>query len=149
MAKYFPTPILEADYPWINNADTEFNKEGLFHVDGIGRLEDPDVQALKDRIDAHVDASWDEEIEKVPAKDRKKYSKIYPYELDEDDDGNPTGYIKFLFKQNASIKTRDGVKKVTIEIRDSNDEPTDVSIFGGSELRIMASLRTIKVSSSL
>lgn len=148
MAKYQPTPELEFQHPWINKPDTKYNDDGLYHVDGIGSDSDEDVMALKALIDEATDKAWDEMTAEMAPKEVKQYGRVYPYEIDEDDDGNPTGYIKFGFKQNAQIKTPKGVKHIKIEIRDADDEVVDVPVFGGTLGRIMFSMRAIKVASS-
>lgn len=152
MAKYFPSPIGEFEYPWINTPDVKYNKDGLFHVDLIlGGQEAQDFKAL---CDTYVDDAWERLTADMLPKDVKKFGKVYPYEVDEDDDGNPTGYIKFGFKQNHKIKISKGpqagtVKKVYIEVRDSEDDVVDAQIFDGTEGRVMYAPRDIKVASSM
>lgn len=139
MAKYRVSPIGELKHPWINKADIKFNANGLFHSGLI--VGGKEAQDLKEAIDASVEEAFAELTDKMQPKDVKKYSKFYPYEVDEDDDGNPTGYIVFDFKQNATI----GEKKISIEIRDSEDKVVNVPIYGGTEARIMFSPRAIKM----
>lgn len=146
-ATYFDSPIGVFEHPWLNKPDTEFNKEGLWHVK-VG-LNGTDAEKLKQRIDAAVDATYDDFVkDKTPA-ERKKWSKLYPYEVLEDDDGAATGEIVFTFKQNAKIKLKDGTTKdVRPFVVDANGNDTKKAIFGGSEGRVKYSMRAIRVDSS-
>lgn len=138
-------------YPWLNKPDTKFNADGVYHVDlTIGG---PEAQALKDKIDAAAQAAFDLFFEegdgkRIPAKERKTWSLYVPYKEDTDDNGNPTGYIVFDFKQNAKIKLRDGTtKEIMVGLKDAKNNSVHKPIFGGSELRVMFTLRDIPMKS--
>lgn len=149
MARYDVSPALDFRYPWINKADTEYNKDGLFHVDGVGRLADQEIIDLKASLDEAVDKAFADLTKDMKPGELKKWSKLYPYEMDEDDEGNETGYIVFKFKQNAKIKLKDGsTKNVKIGIRDSDDKLVSAQVFNGTIGRVMYSERAIKVASS-
>lgn len=144
---YNISPIGEALYPWINNADTEFNDAGVFKVDL--RLTGKDAADLREDVDEKAQAGFDELTADMTAGERKKFTIYRPYEVEEDDEGNPTGAIIFRFRQNATIKLKDGTeKKVQIGVQDSEGNDTRVAIFGGSKLRVLYSARPIKVVSS-
>lgn len=149
MARYDVSPALDFRYPWINKADTEYNKDGLFHVDGVGRLADQEIIDLKASLDDAVDRAFADLTKDMKPGELKKWSKLYPYEMDEDDEGNETGYIVFKFKQNRTIKLKDGsTKTIKIGIRDSDDKLVSAQVFNGTIGRIMYSMRPIKVASS-
>lgn len=138
-------------YPWLNKPDTKFNTDGVYHVDLM--IGGPEAQALKEKIDTAAQAAFDLFFEegdgkKVPAKERKAWSLYVPYKEDTDDNGNPTGYIVFDFKQNAKIKLRDGTTKdIQVGLKDAKNNSVHKPIFGGSELRVMFTLRDIPMKS--
>lgn len=81
--------------------------------------------------------------------ERKKWSVYYPYEVLEDDEGNATGDIVFHYKQNATIKLKDGTTKhVKIGIQDSAGKDMHKPLFFGTELRTMFAYRAIKMVST-
>lgn len=149
-ATYELSPFGQLDHPWINKADTKFVKEGepgVFHLGLI--LEGPDALAFKQLVTEAADKAREEYFEseqgqKVPQRLRASWEPFYPYEVDEDEQGNATGYIKFKFKQNSVIKLKDGtLKTLTIGIKDSKGKPVTRPVFHGSEGRIMFTLRPI------
>ncbi len=144
---YHVSPRLRFDYPWVNRPDTAYNADGLFHVDGVGK--GPQVDKMKGLIDGAVEKAFAEHVAELKPAEAKKWTKYLPYEAVTDDAGNETGDTKFAFKQNAKIKLTDGsVKDVTIEIRDSQDQVVDVNVFGGTEGRIMYTMRPIVMTSA-
>ncbi|MCC5780561.1 hypothetical protein H7H48_15980 [Nitratireductor sp. B36] len=149
MAQFNISPSLEFLHPWINKPDTEFNENGLYHVDGLG--EGPEVEALKKIITAAAEAALAEHTQEMKPGEAKKWSVYVPFEDEEDDEGNPTGRTKFTFKQNAKIKSakeESGFKDVKIEIRDSKDKVVEVQVWSGTIGRIMFSMRPIVMVSS-
>jgi hypothetical protein len=145
---YRVSPVVIADHPWINKADTKYNKAGLFHLDGILDPSDPMFDDFKTFLDTEAEAAFQEIMKEVPAKDRKKWKVYKPYTEETDEADRPTGRIIVEFKQNAVIKLRDGtVKEVVIGIHDAKDRPVDVPIFSGTELRVLYKPRVIKVAS--
>lgn len=148
MAKFQVTPIGEFLHPWLNSPDTKYNEDGLFHTDLI--LGGQEAQDLKAIIDAAAQAAYDELTDDLKPADKKKWGLYVPYEIDEDDEGNETGYIRFSFKQNAKITNRKTgeTKDVKIAIHDSKDQETKVAVYSGSEGRIMFSMRPIKMTSA-
>lgn len=150
MAQYYVSPALDFRYPWINKADSEFNKDvPLFHVDGVGRVADPEIAELKASIDESVERAFANLTKDMKPGELKKWGKVYPYEMEEDDEGTETGYIVFKFKQNSKIRLKDGsYKTITIGIRDSEDKLVSAQVFNGTIGRVMYSMRDIKVASS-
>lgn len=108
-----------------------------------------DADALKAEFDAAAKAAWDdfwasEAGQKIPAGKRKDWTQYAPYEEEVDDkSGEPTGRTIFKFRQNESIKLRDGtIKHVVIGIYDASGE-TEVKqeVNFGSTIRVRYSLR--------
>lgn len=148
---YKLSPFGIAKHPWLNKPDTKFQADGVYKVDLV--LSGPEAAKFMADIEAQSDAAleayWDtEEGKRVPAKERAKWEPYYPFEVDTDEAGNPTGYISFGFKQNAKIKLKDGTTKdVLIGLKDAKNNPVLRPIFGGSELRVMYSTRPIPMKS--
>jgi len=81
--------------------------------------------------------------------DAKKWGKYYPYVVEEDDQGAPTGNIIFKFKQNAVIKLRDGgTKTFQVGIRDSANKATDANVYGGCTMRTLYAPRNVKLATA-
>jgi hypothetical protein len=142
---YKTSPFGEAIHPWINKADTKFNEAGLFKVDHL--VTGAEAQAQKAEIDKAAEAAFEEMTAEMTAGERKKFTIYRPYEVQEDDDGNPTGAIVFNYKQNATIRLKDGTtKNIKISIQDAKGNDTSVAIYGGSIIRVMYSMRPIKMA---
>ena len=151
-SNYRFSPFGEAIHPWINKADTKFNKNH-YHVKlACGG---PEALALKEAIELEAkegfERFWEtEQGKKIPLKERKTWSVYFPFEVETDDTGDtPTGYIVFDFKQNAQLKLKEGTtKEVTIGIVDAKNKPVTAPIFGGSVLRTMFTTRDVVVVSN-
>lgn len=142
------SPIGEFVHPWLNKADTKFNEDGLFHTKLV--LKGPKADDLKAKIEGAAKAFFNDHTAEMKPGEAKKWNLYLPFEdLVDDETGDPTGETEFTFKQNAKIRLRDGsTKNVEIELRDSKDNIIDVPVFGGSEGRIMFSMRGIAIQSS-
>ena len=80
--------------------------------------------------------------------ERKKWTPYHPYTLEENEEGEPTGEITFHFKQNATIRLKDGTEKaLTIGVYDHNSKELFKPVFGGSEARVRYSFRQIAMTS--
>jgi len=99
------TPKGEAIYPWISKPDTQFDEDGVFKT--ALRVDAEEAQALIEKIEAEVDPFYNETVEELKGKKQNKKAreleKYVPYEHEEDDDGNQTGYVIIKAKQNAWI----------------------------------------------
>ncbi|MCW2317104.1 hypothetical protein M2322_002658 [Rhodoblastus acidophilus] len=152
MAKTFKlSPFGTFEHPWVNKPDTKFNSEGVFKTGHI--VGGPEAIAHKELIDAEAQAAFDrfmesDEGKKLTPKQRKEWSVYVPYEEETDDNDNPTGYIKFDYKQNSKIKLKSGeVKDIKIGIKDSKSKDMHAPVWSGSEGRVMFSFRDIPMKS--
>lgn len=142
------SPIGPFLYPWINKPDTKYNDDGLYACDLV--LEGKEANDLKAKIDGAAKAHLNEHTDEMKPGVAKQWELYVPYdeELDETT-GEPTGRTIFHFKQNAKIRLKDGsVKDIKIEIRDAADNIINKQVFGGSEGRILFSMRGIVMSST-
>ena len=149
MDHYKPSPHGEAIHPWLNKPDVKYNADGVFKV-GLA-VADEAALKFKEEIDVLAQAGFEAIMEEKGLKpaEQKKWSVYYPYEMETDDEGNETGRIIFNFKQNATIRLRDGeVKKVIIGLRDSMNEPlkANTPIFGGSTICLMWKSRPVTIA---
>jgi hypothetical protein len=142
-------------YPYLNKADDQpingnpqtpaFKCQVRYPEDEIGEVTilgaEPTGETLKELIDRLVDESWDALYEDIPAKYKKKAQKVYPYEEDVDDAGDPTGTITFRFKQNETIKVNGEVRKVKIGIFDAKRKEVKKMVATGSEGKIRFTTR--------
>jgi hypothetical protein len=144
---YRLSPFGEAVHPWLNKADTKYNADGLFHT-GL-KLSGPAAQKFAEEIREASDRYFAELTESMTPGERKKWSVYYPFEEQEDDEGNKTGVIVFDFKQNAKIKLKSGeVKEISLRLQDGAGKDTKKAIFGGSTIRTMYAPRDVKMTSS-
>lgn len=145
--QYYSSPLGIGRYTWVNKPDTKFNSDGVFKTDLM--LEGDVALEMKAKIDVQVEEALNAYTEDMKPVDRKKWSPYHPYEVEEDDDGNPTGRIFFKFRQNAVIKLKDGTtKKVVIGIYDASDKASSVQVYSGSKMRVRYSMRAIPLKSS-
>lgn len=126
-----------ADFPWIHEADTKYNADGLFHT--AQAYEGEVAESFKKEISEAAEAGFAQMTEKMTPGEKNKYSVYYPFEAELDKDGNETGRTLFHFKQNAVIETKAGERKaVQIVVHDAADNPIKgVKIFNGDEIRIL------------
>lgn len=144
-----------AVHPWLNKADTKFNVDGLFHF-GL-RSNDPEAHQFASTLEAasdeYLETYLQEQAEKDPKKwtpgERKKWTPYYPFEYEEDANGDRTGYVTFNFKQNAVIKLRDGTTKdIQIGLYDAEGKEMTAPIYGGSIVRAKYAPRGIVMTSA-
>jgi hypothetical protein len=105
MSKKLKTVTGNAMWVKVFEPDTKFNPDGVYSVD----LLKPQLEATKlsDYLEGLVSERLEEEMKQNP-KYKDKLSTHLPFEEDTDQDGNPTGDIKFKFKLDAVGKRRDG-----------------------------------------
>lgn len=140
----------EADYPWLTTPDTKYNKDGQYKTGLV--LSGAAAQKAKQLVDDATEIAFAEKTANLSPQEAASCERYYPYEVDKDSEGNPTGYIKFLSKQNAKINLKEKdpkTGKMFIEMKpriyDSEDKlvkgPLD--IWSGSTLKLIVSPRAI------
>lgn len=156
MANYEQTEVGVARHAWVNEPDTKYNPDGLYHVDFILEGE------AADRLVAKMDALANDmglrqaAAEKRKIKDWKKWKAEthVPYTIEMDDEGTaPTGRVIFKFKQNVIIPLPDGSQKVfKMGIYDSKGKEikpaAGIKVFGGDSIKVMWAPRIVPVASS-
>lgn len=144
---YRPSPVGDVIHGWINKPDTKFNEDGVFKVD-LG-LRGKEAEDFKGDLARQAQEYFDEQTAEMTPGERKKWSVYVPFVDLEDDNGNPTGVTEVHFRQNATIRIKDGdPKKVTIGIYDAEENDLDAPIFSGSKVRVMYAPRGIKMVST-
>jgi hypothetical protein len=133
------TPKGIAMYPWLNTGkpDTKFNADGEYKVTLKVPAEDaaPLIAQLADVLTKYQNEQ--------SIRDPKiaRYTAAPPYEEEVDDQGNLTGNYLFKFKQRARVNTKDGrTLDMKITLVDATRTPTQVSLGGGSEIKIAATI---------
>lgn len=155
MAKntYRDSPFGPVLHPHVNKPDDKFNKENPpFHGELV--LKGDDAIEYRELIDQKAKEAFDAFMEdekggaKLTPAERKKWSIYVPYEVVEDDNGDPTGEIKVDFKQNSVIRTADGVKKIEIGLYDANGDEMKDLVRHGSIVRFRHSFRAITLKTN-
>lgn len=151
-SKYYDSPFGIADHPHINKPDTKFNPDNPVFKLGLD-VAGEEAEKLASKIDAEAQAAFNAFFEEGEGKsltpaERKKFSVYLPYERLEDDEGNPTGVIRFHFKQNQKLRLRDGTTKlIQIGLYDAAGNEMDKLVRHGSEVRLRFSIRPIPMKS--
>jgi hypothetical protein len=138
-----------ADYPHLTVPDTKFNKNGVYKTGLV--LSGAAAEKAKALVDDAVEQAFKEKTATLTKKEAKAAERYYPYEIDKDSEGNPTGFIKFLCKQNARIPLKEkdpktGKMYVDMKpiIKNAKDKVVkNVDIWSGSTLNVMVSPRAI------
>jgi len=160
-----------AIYPHVNEPEVKFNANGVYDIKLALDGSAADTKALLSQIDRIFDANVVEALETVKA-DIAKAGKARPlnktpgidtnklpgeiapkvadkpYQMELNDQGEPTGRVVIKAKMNAQYTAKKGpnagqVVKVRPELFDSKGKPVDpkaVKVWGGSECRIRMSL---------
>jgi len=147
----YVTPKGIAVWPKLNTPDTKFNVDGEYTVKlRLGAEESQDLIAKLEGIREKYKAEQAKADPKVA-----RYNSADVYEEEVDDQGNLTGYYLFKFKQKARITTKRGdTLEMKVALYDSNKQPTNANVTGGSTIRVagtvfpyaMASSKTVGVS---
>lgn len=131
----FVTPKGVAVWPHLNTPDTKFVTEGEYHTKL--RIPADEAQPLIQQLEDIRSEYLKEAIRKDPKVKQFKMADLYEEEVD--DQGDLTGNYLFKFKQKAVINTRAGTTlKMKVALFDSQKEPTDAQIGGGSVIRVAA-----------
>jgi len=129
MSKILTSPVGIAEFPYLSDADTMFNPEGLYHTKLVcNKSESENIKkAIDDLIASEVKKQHDQDpnkaIKKAPT----------PYEVRGEE-------IVFNFKMKASgVRKSDGkpfTQKPNILNNDQTPFDTEQKIWGGSKLQI-------------
>lgn len=128
-------------YPWLSKADTKFNAGGVYKVDLI--LEGEAAEAMTAKLDRLLEDAKAELMDEVKPAKKKSLKIATPYAMECDDDGDETGRVVVKFKQNATIKKKDGstIKIGPIPAFDAKGTPIKEAVYGGSEGKVSFSCR--------
>lgn len=127
----FTSPKGIAQYPWVIDADTKYDKEGQYHI----QL-DVSKDSAKDMV-TKLSAILDESLEQFQKEKGKKLNKVPFFEELED------GTLQFKFKQKRMITRKDGSKlEIKIPIFDTKGIPCskDIKLGSGSTVKISYSV---------
>lgn len=132
MPNRYVTAVGVAEYPHIEEPDTKFDENGLYHVNLI--LNKDACETLIESLEADLNSfeNNDPKIQEAKAK-RRPINVADIYEDLED------GTIRLKFKQKATYQRKSDGKTMNIKIPvfDAKGKPiTDTKIGGGSKLRI-------------
>lgn len=137
------TPKGIAQYPWLTKPDTQYVAGGVFKVNLV--LPVDEAQSVIDKIDAEIEKSYQaaKEKAKTPGEAKKIGKADPPYVMEEDAEGNETGRVIIKFKQNHTLKMKDGsIVKVKPNLFDASGKLIEgnVSVFGGSEIKVASEM---------
>lgn len=106
------TPKAPAIWPKLNEPDTKYDADGVYEVKLAFAGDDAGFLAMKAKIEGVIDAEFDKKVKELTEDGKaavaKKLSKVYPFNPEEDEDGEETGRVILKFKMKAS-----GVSKKT------------------------------------
>ena len=132
-------------YPWLNNPDTKYKEEGMYHT--LLLLDEAEHNQMAATLQPILDEFVSDELESTPA--RKSWSINLPFEEELDDQGDATGKFAWKFTQVAKI-VREGKDPLTFNITllDAKTKPCNVQVGGGSEAKIKFQVRPYAMSTS-
>lgn len=131
----YPTTVKgKAFWTYAFTPDTKFDSDGVYTTKF--RLGGEAAVGFQKEVDKLMDAAFGKAKEDNPAKKIKKANA--PYSEVTDDDGNETGELEFVFKQKATIPTKNGPMNMKVAVFDAKGRPiTDpVEIGNGSTVKV-------------
>ena len=131
----YPTTVKgKAFWTYAFTPDTKFDSDGVFTTKF--RIGGEAAVNFQNEVDALSKKSVEKAKEDNPTKKIKEASKPYSEVLDEE--GKETGQLEFVFKQKASIKTKNGPMQMRVGVFDAKGKPiTDpVDIGNGSTVKV-------------
>lgn len=145
----FETPLGELKYPWLQEADTRFNKEGTFQT----KIRIPFEQA-QDLI-SQAERIRDAEFAKLDTQKSATYTKKDVYEVvfteppedatDEEKEAfvpEPTDLVEFRCKLNRIIHPKEGDPiELSVIVIDRDEQPVALPVWSGSKARIRGQIR--------
>jgi hypothetical protein len=166
------TPKGIAKYPWLNNPCKTFDPNGIYKTGLLLQANSPEAIGLMKQIDEWIEESYQEAVNKANEASQKaladgkgadaakkkaeavaiqKADPPYASDLDKDS-GEETGYIEFKFKLDAQVVSKKTGKTIQLfpKLFDSIGNPlsTNVSIFGGSVIKVNFTPRNYYVSAT-
>lgn len=147
----FTSPIGEAVFPWISDADTAFEADGVYHtqlacepdtaVEFIDQLE-----RVRNEFIATLPKASQQALNPVPVYTDELTRPEFPENATQEEKDEikhnfvpePTGRILFKFKLKKKVNLKDGesfTQSPTIVQADS-DEPFEGNVFAGSLIRV-------------
>lgn len=150
------TPRGTLGYSHFAEPDTKFAKPG---EKGVYKS-DVTVDAvkfgpLKAKIDAEVDAKFEKQKAELASKGQhakvKKLTKVYPYEMVLDADGEETGKVKIKTKANAEFTSRKTGKTHSNKpaVFGKNGQPFQGQVFAGSTAALSVEFNPYYMESSV
>lgn len=141
--KIHHTPVGIATAIFLITPSTDYDDDGQYFVRLKYKTGSKECAALVKLIDEARQEAFDEAMKLLETPKEKKNLKLADpsYKIEEDDDGNETGYTVFNFKRKAIRKLKNGdIKPVKIPLYDSVlqpiADPSELELWGGSELSI-------------
>lgn len=138
----FVTATGTAVFPRVNTPDTKFNANGKYSL----KLRQTQAQAapIIAQLEAAAKAEYDAQVEAHKGKFDKKGKPIEingpdtSYEIELDDNKQPTGNVLISFSMNAQYtdKKTNEVVKLKPSLVDAKGNPTNVEVWGGSKVKV-------------
>ena len=133
------TPKGIALFPYLNVADTKFDKDGVYKV--TLKLASEESGGVIDQIEKVMEKAQAMAEEAAKAKRKKAKASDLPYSEELDESGEETGYILFRAKSKASGVNAKGTRwERKIPLFDPKGKPIKVTIKGGSVLKLSLTL---------
>ena len=128
------TPRGIASYPYLVKPDTKFDADGIYKITLL--LDQDAVGPMVDTAESVLSAFREKQIKDNPK--QKNFGVHTPFDVDLDDNGDPTGLTAVKFKQKAVIQGRDGepISKTVALFDAKGNRLTDVNPYGGSEVKV-------------
>lgn len=137
------TPVGIASAVFITDPSTEYDDDGQYFIRLKFKTASKECKKLVAIIDEARQAAFDAAMELLEKPVDKKNLKLADpsYKLEEDDDGNETGYTVFNFKRKAIRTNKKGeVRPVTLPLYDSVLQPItereNLEVWSGSEIAV-------------
>jgi len=126
------TPVGTLEYPWLNKADTKYDKpHGTFRTNILIPFEEAQ------EVIAQIEKVRSDFIDSLEPQIRGKYTPLDVYEEVLDDKGAPTGDIRIKTKLKAFVETDDGGFSQSVVIVDSEDGAAVLEpVYSGTMARI-------------
>ena len=139
----------EVNMAFLTEPSTAFNEDGVYTVRIRLPEDSPEAKKLCKLIDKARDEAYTTACEFYGKKNLKRADPSY--KVEEDDEGNETGYVLFNFKRNATYKDKnDNLKAINLPLFDSMGQKVDkegLEIWRGSTVAVAFRLKPFYVPS--